>query len=244
MLLILSGEGPSDIGSSINGESECGLEYFRPGPLAYHLFFEIEKHIQYSPLDPGLVFWISRTKLSRIYAENRQSIHVAFPGAKSPKEMLSSVRMAYAFAIRAQEIEVEQNCLSVGVLFHDSDGTNSDSINRWEHMASAVSRGFCLAGYRRGVPMIPKPKQEAWFLCGLKSNPYAGCDAIEGLSGNDASPNNLKKILGDVLDKKVTTEDLVEIIQSNKIDWDRIDMPSYLHFRRNLLNAINEWKNG
>jgi len=45
----------------------------------------------------------------------------------------------------------------------------------------------------RGVAMIPKPKSEAWLLCALKNKPYESCEKLEDRSGNDDSPNSLKK---------------------------------------------------
>ena len=46
--------------------------------------------------------------------------------------------------------------------------------------------------------MIPKPKSEAWVLCAL-SKLYKECDELEDRSGNDNSPNSLKRELEELL---------------------------------------------
>lgn len=244
MLVVLSGEGPSDIGGSTNSSAACGTADFRAGPLATMILKKIEQHIGYSPTDCHLVHWVSRSELSRVSGELPRVPRFSAPGAKSPREVLAIARSALAMGVVAKRIEDETEAQGVAILFHDSDGTHADGVNRWLHIHDAMLRGFDQAGFARGVPMIPKPKQEAWFLCALKPNSYSGCAALEHESGNDSSPNNLKSQLKAAVGRDITTEDLVEMVESDLIDWDRIEMPSLRAFFSRLSDVIVPWKTG
>ncbi|MCB2156653.1 hypothetical protein KQI84_17390 [bacterium] len=98
--------------------------------------------------------------------------------------------------------------------------------------------GFKAAdGFDRGVPMIPKPKSEAWLICALKEDsPYSFCDRLEEtLPGNDDSPNSAKMQLAEILlAKGKSTSDLAEMVMNQEIHPDRIDMPSFNSFRQRL----------
>jgi hypothetical protein len=85
--------------------------------------------------------------------------------------------------------------------------------------------------------MIPKPKSEAWLICAWKNHPYQGCEALEGRSGNDTSPNNLKDELDELLDEEVTADSLREKV-GESFDIDRIKMPSFKAFRDRLEEVI------
>ncbi len=94
--------------------------------------------------------------------------------------------------------------------------------------------GFAEEGFARGVPMIPKPKSEAWIICALKAEPYIGCDPLEDRSGNDNSPASLKRELEQMLGEPATRELLRGKIEDGSIDCHRITMPSFLSFRGRL----------
>jgi hypothetical protein len=98
--------------------------------------------------------------------------------------------------------------------------------------------GFDEEGFSRGVPMIPKPKSEAWLICALKSNPYQGCDALEDRSGSDRSPKSLKKELENLLGKQPTRDLLCDKIRTMAVDIDKIKMPSFNAFRERLEKVI------
>ncbi len=86
--------------------------------------------------------------------------------------------------------------------------------------------------------MLPKPKSEAWLICGLQDALSYNCEQLEERSGNDASPNSLKgelrRLIGDV--------DLptlfAEAFSEGRIDTDRIAMPSFAAFRTRLEEVI------
>ncbi len=96
--------------------------------------------------------------------------------------------------------------------------------------------GFEEEGFSRGVPMIAKPKSEAWLLCALKG--YQGCAALETRSGNDSSPNSLKAELRDRLKGDASAEKLRDLVRDRSIEFQRIDMPSFLAFRQRLEEVI------
>jgi hypothetical protein len=99
--------------------------------------------------------------------------------------------------------------------------------------------GFVQEDFHRGVPMIPKPKSEAWLLCALRLNPYQNCKELEDRSGNDNSPNALKSELKELLsDTLPLVETLCNRIESGDIDADKIDMPSFQAFRSRLEEVI------
>ena len=102
--------------------------------------------------------------------------------------------------------------------------------------------GFDEEGFDRGVPMIPKPKSEAWIICAVKSNPYQACGVLEERSGNDNSPNSLKAELELVLGEPATRVKLNSMVSSRRIDIDRIDMPSFNKFRHRLEEVIEALK--
>lgn len=106
--------------------------------------------------------------------------------------------------------------------------------------------GFEVEGVLNGIPMIPKPKSEAWILCALRDN-YQNCERLEDQSGNDSSPNSLKDQLERHLGEAATRMFLNEKVDRGQLDITRIvDMPSLDVFKDrvdevfgNLLNSSN-----
>lgn len=237
MLLVLSGEGGSDIGGSSNGSATCDSDWFRAGPMALLIDREIHRLMGFSPIACSCIHWVGRTALAAKAKLGRWSPSVGLPSARRGKEMLAQYRLAQALGRYALEIEAQFNDTSVAVLFHDSDGTNADVAARWNHVVNALMLGFRDCDYERGVPMVPKPKQEAWFLCALKEVAYMDCAALEHESGNDSSPASLKKQLELALGFSPTSEDLVGMIEDRRVDFERVEMPSLDAFKAALLVA-------
>ncbi len=87
--------------------------------------------------------------------------------------------------------------------------------------------------------MLPKPKSEAWVLCALQ-NKYQNCARLENESGNDASPNALKKQLEAHLGQPCSQELLNGKIDSGEIDINQIvDMPSLTEFKDRLDTVLD-----
>ena len=91
-----------------------------------------------------------------------------------------------------------------------------------------------------GVPMIPKPKSEAWLLCALRDD-YQNCGRLENESGNDASPNSLKQQLSQHLGEPATRELLNGTSDDNRLDLEQItDMPSLTMFKDRLDEVLDQ----
>jgi hypothetical protein len=199
-----------------------------------------EAKLGYSLLEVGAVRHVSRVELASLAKTQEVRPSVMLPGAKRPAGFAGDYKQAYALGKAAERMAGQEGCPVVAVLFRDSDGTNSAAPNRWESLVDAIRTGFVAAACKRGVPMVPKPKQEAWFLCALKKSPYENCASIEEGPGNDRSPNSLKKQLRDVVGRECDADCLIELVRSRAVDSSRISMPSFNIFRRELLAAIDK----
>jgi hypothetical protein len=143
----------------------------------------------------------------------------------------------------AQKKEQEHNDVAIAVLFHDSDGTRSSATGIWEAKWQSMINGFQRAGFSRGVPMLPKPKSEAWLICAAKNQPYQHCDKLEEeLSGNDMSLNPAKIQLGKLLgfDREPTAEELCDWLEKNPFDFNACEMPSFQAFKVELNCVLGE----
>jgi hypothetical protein len=124
-------------------------------------------------------------------------------------------------------------------LFRDADGTASSERGEWENKRQSMLSGFEVEEISIGVPMIPKPKSEAWILCALR-NDYQNCNQLENESGNDDSPNSLKKQLEQHLGEPATRELLNDKIDQDELDISKIvDMPSFTVFKNRLDEVLD-----
>jgi hypothetical protein len=228
MRFILAGEGPSDLGKKDN---ERG---FIKGAMT-HIVDAIAKK------------GYKRLPEYQFLAEN----DVRLLKKKNPR--ISSARGREVKHYR--EIYLSAFCLgeeakhkgeSWGVIFFtDTDGTRSAPRDLWEKKVKAMQQGFDSSHNPYGVPMVPRPKSEAWLLGyyqgGLQDqNAYNHCERFEEMSGNDASPNSLKKLLQKALKTKGNVYDLITEKELHSVKWERIDMPSFNLFRKRLENVLAE----
>jgi hypothetical protein len=124
-------------------------------------------------------------------------------------------------------------------LFHDSDGAVSSSRGIWRDKHQSMINGFTVEGYENfSVPMMPKPKSEAWLICALKEHAYQHCDALEDMPGNDDSPNGLKKLQFKILGEEPNTIDINERLRSKEIDIEQIIMPSFEALKSSVKDAV------
>jgi hypothetical protein len=231
MILLLSGEGPSDIGSCMGFASECEGEDFRAGPMAMMIDRLVEPIWGYSPL--GATAFIHASE-GRVALRSRQLRGLALPGLKRPKETGYFFKNARALAQMAKERTTQQSPVGA-VLFRDSDGTRSAGNSLWHEKWGSIANGFEAESFSLGVPMIPNPKSEAWLLCAVQQNRYTNCVRFEEISGNDASPNSAKRQLDEALaamDKQYI--DICDMIRDGTIRPAQIVMPSYDRFRERL----------
>lgn len=239
MYFLLSGEGPTDIGHCSDNKNACEGSSHLQGPMAIIVSQLVEQRLHFSFMNTRYYGFVSKRELVRksaIFKYQKKSLRL--PGKKKPKETGYFYRNARALALCAKDKEAELKDEVIAVLFRDSDGTASADRGLWKNKWDSIIQGFSDEGFEHGVPMIPKPKSEAWIICSLKNNPYQGCEALENRSGNDKSPNSLKGELTAILDGLPSREQLCEMVNNGAIDVNRIEMPSFLAFKKALFNLL------
>ena len=231
MILLLSGEGPSDIGSCRQASEECTGDNFQAGPMALLVDQLVTPVWNYSPLEVSAFTFIPEIVLARKSKEVKQMV---LPGAKRKWNTGGFFKHARALAQMAQERTGHD--LPVGaVLFHDTDGTNSAALNLCSEKREAIMRGFEAEDFALGVAMVPKPKSEAWLLCALQPNPYTNCARFEEISGNDNSPNSAKNLLDvELATRGRQYHDIGDMIENGTVQAANISMPSFDCFRQRL----------
>jgi hypothetical protein len=227
MFLILSGEGPSDIGVS-NREI---------GPMTKLVDLLITQKIGYSLIETKLYTIVSENDLIKIAKEIPARSQ---KGKKQKSETRYFYKNARALATIARQKaqELGQDTPVVLVLFRDADGTVSSGRGEWADKWRSMLDGFEIEQISTGVPMLPRPKSEAWILCALR-NQYQSCAKLEAESGNDASPKSLKKQLEEHLGESGSRTLTNEKIELGAIDLDKItDMPSLTAFKDRLADVL------
>ncbi|BDI06356.1 hypothetical protein [Sphaerotilus microaerophilus] len=236
MKLMLSGEGPTDLGVM---RPEAGGTRFVPGPMAWIVDRLAENRLGYSLLELAeaggdALRVVHKTEL----AQHARSGPTLLPGLKRGKGTAFYFRNAQVLGRLAQTQQAESGEPVLAVLFRDGDGTRSVPSHEWQDKFDSMVNGFKQAGFDAGVPMVPRPKSEAWLLCGLKTQPYQHCGELEDAPGNDGSPHNLKnrlKALNGGIEPSADVQ--AGWIRDGTVDPRRIDMPSFEAFRRELDRA-------
>jgi hypothetical protein len=224
MHLVLSGEGASDVGSDLENI----------GPITKLVDREIERRLGYSLVDNDLK---ALTLFSKVELADRakQMKARSRKGKKQPSETRYFYNNARALALLAEELEAEDR---VVVLFRDGDGTVTSTRQEWAQKFQSMLDGFAVEELTTGVPILPKPKSEAWWLCALRDD-YQNCQQLEDESGNDASPNSLKSQIEAYLGEPATHLLLNDKIDDGEIDIDRIDMDSLNKFKKRLNEVLD-----
>lgn len=239
MYFLLSGEGPTDMGLCTDNMTVCEGIHHQQGPMAIIVSQIVEQRLKFSFMNTLNYGYVSKRELvQRVSGFKHQKKSPRLPGKKKPKETVYFYRNARALALCAKEKEAELNDEVIAVLFRDSDGTASADRGLWLNKWNSVVLGFSDEGFERGVPMIPKPKSEAWIICSVKQNPYQGCNALERRSGNDKSPNSLKGELVEILGNLPSRESLCKMVEEGTIDFNKIDMPSFISFKNALIDLL------
>ena len=228
-----------DLGVCASGTGVCGAAAYEYGPMTIFVDQIVEKKHGYSLLDVGQYGYVSkRTLIERAKALGATKKATRLPGKKRPLETQYFFKNARALARIALEQRQQLNDEVVAILFRDSDGTSSAGRGFWDDKRKSMMAGFGAEQFSHGVPMIPRPKSEAWIICALRENPYHACGNLEERSGNDNSPNSLKGELAEILGENPTREALNRLATDRTIDVLRIDMPSLRAFRDRLAEVI------
>lgn len=237
MYFLFSGEGATDLGVCANGAATCEGASYNHGPMTVIVKQIVERRLNYSILDAEHYGFVSKSALVDRASELKAAKKaLGLPGKKRPKETRYFFNNARVLARIAGEKQNECQEDVVAVLFRDSDETASSGRGLWKDKRQSMIDGFKEERFATGVPMMPKPKSEAWLLCALKENPYQACANLEDRSGKGMK-NELKKRLAG-LGYAASREDLREIVSNRTVDIDRIDMPSFGKFRRCLEKVI------
>ena len=246
MLLILTGEGPSDIGACKGPIGFCRNGDFQPGPMAVLVDQIVSARLclNYSVLSdkPDCVFYVDESRLVQKIAKLKQHRKNLFlSGKKKDQETGYYFNNARAFGLIALELEGEADDTGPAVFFRDSDGTRSTPGADWLAKWTSIKQGFLRAENPRGVPMLPKPTSEAWLLCAAQEHSYQNCPRYEELPGNQASPNHPKKALDKAFGAHKNAAELCDWLRENPLDLDRASlMPSFRNFRECLNTVLDQ----
>jgi len=225
--LVLSGEGNSDLGlfCSFNNEFIAGSMYFIVDKI-----IEGKYDFSYYDFKDETITFIPKVELTKLTKRLPP-----YTGKKGLKGTAYFTNNAIALAKIAKKKSKELNDEVIAILFRDSDGTSSTIKGLWEDKVASIEIGFKIEQFEQGVSMIPKPKSEAWLICALQAKAYHDCKVLETRSGNDDSPNNLKKELESL---GIDSDKINEMIQDGRIDINKIDMPSFNYFTKRLRELL------
>lgn len=237
MILLLSGEGTTDLGTM--KPMQAGRR-FTPGPMAVivdRLLAEARR-LGYSVLElhengAESVVFLSEGDLAALRGSKARLLQGTY--GKRDKDCF---RGAFLLGLYAKSLSAERKTPVLAVFFRDSDGTNSSPRDIWRNKFSSMENGFKLADFDFRVPMIPRPKSEAWMLCGLikATEPERDCSWLEEAPGNDKSPKALKTQLEDYIhehfgwSEPASREQQADLVREGKVCVERIDLDSFKAF--------------
>lgn len=239
MILVISGEGPTDLGT--RRQTEAGWE-FVPGPMVWIVDRLLRQpgKLNYSLLElhangGDCVLFLSEGELSAL----RPPRPLFLPRGEDADGNQYFRKGAYLLGKHAKAVAGAQNSPVIAILFRDADGTRSTPKSDWQRKFDSMQRGFHAAEFHMGVPMVPRPKSEAWMLCGLlkRENPEIDCNWLEEEPGNDASPKSLKAQLSQHLGGQSTAEQQADLVKDGQINPQLIDLPSFTAFGDELDRA-------
>jgi hypothetical protein len=241
--IVVTGEGPTDIGVSINTEFVAHDNNFEQGPMFVVIEKILHQHLpDWNKEALTVKTFVYRKQLGIYLKENRSTIKLPSKN-KANKGHLEHVKGAYALGRIAKDLMVDGQ-ESIAIYFHDTDGTLSELTKeprRQENRVQAISEGFIAADHKAGVAMVPKPTSEAWFICSCKENsPYQFCHNLETeLSGNQKCSNHRSpkiRLASEMNAERTTRYNLLPLARN--LDVTDMDMPSFNQFRNDMKQAI------
>ena len=235
MKLLLSGEGPTDLGVCGPASGYCSGTDFTPGPMTHLLLMLLEPLLGYSLADfPDSLACISETSLCTQTKTTPARLQPT-RGKKKGAETSYFYGNAMTLGRLANTLAAEEAVPVLAVFFRDTDGTTSSAATLWEDKWRSIHDGFAAAGFAFGVPMLPKPKSEAWLLCVAGANPGGSCESLEQLPGNDASPRSAKSQLDAKLGHHHSAAELCDWLGQQTLDVARLQtLPSFNAFYQAL----------
>lgn len=244
MIVVCSGEGVSDLGACTNQLGVCRDDSYKFGPLAVIVDNIIEDALGYSPKNAheSAYRYYSETFLTNRLAERkRERRGFVLAGRKHGVETGLFYSNAWMLGEIAKELEDIENDNAIAILFRDTDGASNATRELWINKHTSICEGFKRADFHRGIPMVPRPKSEAWLLCAIKKQPYQHCTVLEDLPGNDRSPKAVKGQLAKALNNNATADHLLDWLENNRLKTDKLaaQMPSFLAFHQRMREALD-----
>lgn len=240
MKLLISGEGISDMGACNNAQGQCSDSHFTQGPMTVWLTRLCESLFGYDlNTIPEAIIYISEKKLAQDTKSKSGGKMQAIRGKKHFSETGFYFNNAKQLGLTAKEITETAEEPVIAIIFRDFDGVNSTSDKEWKDKWDSMINGFNAAEFAYGVPMLPKPKSEAWLLCAAREGNHS-CADLEDISGNDNSPNSAKLQLKEKLGENCCSgEKLAEFCETNPNDWKKLrTMPSFEAFYQRLKRVV------
>lgn len=238
MRVLLSGEGPTDLGYCTNAQGQCEGDDFKIGPMTVLLAQAAEPSIGYDLLTtPDCLMYMGEKELS-IKAKGIRRPLRPTRGKKHGVETGYFFSSAMALGMQARALGALLQEPVLAVLFRDSDGTRSSPSTLWADKIKSMRDGFAMVDCKGGVPMVPKPKSEVWLLCAAQSE-VQNCEPLEDISGNDDAPNPAKARLDAVFGEHKSGEELCDWLKEEPADVARMrTMPSFEAFHEDLDRAL------
>lgn len=230
--LLVTGEGPSDMGTPNNGSNLWTAEAYNIGPMAILSVKLIKQLLPEWNIDL-IDFEQPKNWITGISGSNLAG-RAKGKSKFKPSKKISPGYIEYAARAFEMAKFAQDNGHQLAIYFHDADrGNQSEFVNAINFGFKAAETTVCI------VAMIPKPTSEAWLICASKPEPYQHCAQLEDrLSGNDSSPERApKKVLARHLGiDNCPTETQMDLVR--EIDVNRIAMPSFDQFRYDMAQAI------
>jgi hypothetical protein len=238
MMLVLSGEGPTDLGCCRAPVEHCAGSDFSVGPLAIIVDLLTEPTLGYRPLQvhPASVHYVSKAGLERRARDGKRR-GFAFIGKKREQETGYFYVAAWMLGEIALSLEAEHADLAIAVLHRDSDDRSDRPDVLWERKFTSMQHGFERANHPRGVPMLPRPISEAWLLCAARPA-IADCSALEDESASAKSPRPLKQQFDAAFGGHRNAEAVADWINGAFHSDKLCTMPSFARFRSVLDGAL------
>lgn len=221
MKLLISGEGPSDLGACNNAQGECSDGDFNQGPMVVWLARLWEALWDYNLLDtPEAVRYISEKVLAERAKHSGKRMQ-SLRGKKQAVETGLYFNNAMQLGLMAKQLVVSDQVPVMAVLFRDADGTRSAPGQMWQAKWDSIMNGFAAADFDFGVPMLPKPKSEVWLLCASSTAKHSHT-ALEAISGNDNAPHSAKKQWEALMGCPQTAQRAADWCASHPSDWQNL----------------------
>lgn len=189
-----------------------------------------EFRLDYNLLDtPEAVVYVTEKALAQKAKESGMRMQRQ-RGKKQAAETGLYFSNAQQLALMAQQLAVDCADTVMAVLFRDADGTRSAPGQQWQSKWDSMVNGFASASFDFGVPMLPKPKSEAWLLCAGQTAMHSHA-ALEDISGNDDSPKSAKDRWEEFMGSPQNAAMEADWCASNPTDWTNLlTMPSFKAF--------------